>query len=286
LAVGRDIQRTRALLAISGLYIFAFACGLVTTIVFSFSTPLVAALAADLVATFIVFIFSRISGNSSLYDPYWSVTPPAIAVYWLLTAPASSWSPGEQLALVLVLGLLFIWALRLTWNWVRRWKGPSDEDWRYAMLKSRFNRFDVPVDLLGIHLFPTVQVFLGLIPLYYFIDGLTSGALGSSASWVALSGGVLVMIVAVIMETVADRQLAEFRRTGKSGLLQTGIWGSISHPNYMGEILFWWGLWAASLSGGAPLWSILGPAAMTLMFLFVSVPMMDRHLDDRSSASA
>ena len=31
---------------------------------------------ADVIATFVVFVFSRFFRNSSFYDPYWSVIPP------------------------------------------------------------------------------------------------------------------------------------------------------------------------------------------------------------------
>ena len=42
-------------------------------------------LIADLLATLVVFVFSRAYGNSSFYDAYWSVIPPLYAV--LLVEP-------------------------------------------------------------------------------------------------------------------------------------------------------------------------------------------------------
>ena len=63
---------------------------------------LLAALIADVIATIIVFVFSLLYKNSSLYDPYWSVIPPAIAITlkallkadtvtgpWLFTSPTT-----------------------------------------------------------------------------------------------------------------------------------------------------------------------------------------------------
>jgi steroid 5-alpha reductase family enzyme len=44
-------------------------------------------------------------------------------------------------------------------------------------------------------------------------------------------------------------------------------------------VLFWWGLWVFGLAADPSWWwTITGPAAITLMFVFISVPMMDRHL--------
>ncbi len=39
-------------------------------------------LIADLLATLVIFVFSRAYGNSSFYDAYWSVIPPVLLFYW------------------------------------------------------------------------------------------------------------------------------------------------------------------------------------------------------------
>ena len=46
-------------------------------------SPVWSAGAADLAATVVVFAFSLGLNNSSMYDPYWSVAPAFIAVWWL-----------------------------------------------------------------------------------------------------------------------------------------------------------------------------------------------------------
>lgn len=38
---------------------------------------------ADIIATLVIFIFSRAFKNSSFYDAYWSVIPPLFLLYWL-----------------------------------------------------------------------------------------------------------------------------------------------------------------------------------------------------------
>ena len=47
-----------------------------------FWTPLI----ADIIATFVIWLFSRTFNNSSFYDPYWSIVPPILALYWLATS--------------------------------------------------------------------------------------------------------------------------------------------------------------------------------------------------------
>ena len=45
------------------------------------------ALIADLLATLVVFLFSRAYRNSSFYDAYWSVIPPLLALFWWWQGP-------------------------------------------------------------------------------------------------------------------------------------------------------------------------------------------------------
>ena len=47
-------------------------------------------LIADLIATLVIFAASRIFGNSSTYDAYWSVIPPLLAFYWWVAADANA----------------------------------------------------------------------------------------------------------------------------------------------------------------------------------------------------
>ena len=40
------------------------------------------ALIADVLATLVIFVFSRVYRNSSFYDAFWSVIPPLLLLYW------------------------------------------------------------------------------------------------------------------------------------------------------------------------------------------------------------
>ena len=90
-------------------------------------SPVLAAALADLAATVVVFAFSLGLDNSSVYDPYWSVAPFPIGLYWMVR-----FSAGLTPRQIVLLALVLVWAVRLTANWLRRWRGLADEDWRYA----------------------------------------------------------------------------------------------------------------------------------------------------------
>ena len=99
------------------------------------------ALVADVLATLVVFGFSRAHHNSSFYDAYWSVAPPLLAFYWWAEGGAGS-ARSWLVAVVIV-----VWAVRLTANWVSTFPGLHHEDWRYPMLRERAGRWEWWVDL-------------------------------------------------------------------------------------------------------------------------------------------
>ncbi len=223
-------------------------------------------LIADIAATLVVFVASILTRNSSIYDPYWSVAPPLIAIYWFVAIGSADLTPREWLAA----GLVTLWALRLTFNCMRRWKSYAEQDFRYLDLKEKFGRLYPLIDLIGIELYPTVLVFLGCIPLL--------AVAGSDTPFGFLDGlAVLVTSAAILLETIADEQMWAYRktRTAAAPICTRGVWRFSQHPNYVGELMFWWGIWLFGIASGASeLWMITGALAMTLLFVFISVPMM------------
>jgi steroid 5-alpha reductase family enzyme len=222
-----------------------------------------------------VFAFSAALSNSSVYDPYWSLAPMFLAVYWWLRGGAR-FEPPALAALALVAG----WGLRLTWNWVRRWNGLADEDWRYLEIRQRHGRLYWPVSLAGIHLVPTLLVFAGCLPVYPLVVGPPGGE-----AWTTLPG-LLLAAVAIGVEAAADRQLWRWRASGRPGALRSGLWGCCRHPNYLGEVLFWWGLFLAGVAADPAWWpAAAGPLAITSLFLLVSIPWKDRRMRERHPGS-
>jgi steroid 5-alpha reductase family enzyme len=234
--------------------------------------PLRTVVVADVVATVIIFAFSMRWDNGSVYDPYWSVAPPFIALFWI--AQADDASTVRQATVTL---LVFLWGIRLTYNWARGWPGLHHEDWRYLDLYRSDAMPKWAISLLGIHLFPTVMVLLGCLPL---IPALARGA----DSFGFLDAAALVVTSgAILIELVADEQLRRFGRSKQPGEIMTeGLWAYSRHPNYFGEISFWWGLFLFGFAADASYWwTIIGPLSMTAMFHWASIPMLDRRSVER-----
>jgi len=239
------------------------------------------AFAGDFAATLVIFAFSRKYKNSSFYDAYWSVIPPLLALYWIWLNPDTG---ANTLRIALVTGLVWLWAIRLTANWATFWGGLHHEDWRYPMIRARAGKAEMAADFFGIHLFPTIQVFLGCLPIYAVVR-YGQGELG----WLD-AAAFIVTLGAIAIETIADLQLhsyiAQKKKPGE--FITTGLWGWSRHPNYFGELSFWWGLMLFGLAAAPQYWPwlILGALAMTLMFVFASIPLMDQRSVERRPAYA
>ena len=234
-------------------------------------------LIADILATLVVFAFSRAYRNSSFYDAYWSVIPPLLLFYW--------WSQGDGDALRtwLITVLVVVWAVRLTANWVYAFPGLHHEDWRYPMFRERAGRFEFVADLVAIHLIPTLQVFLGMVPVYVAVT-----TPGGGLAWLTVIAFVVGM-AAVTLEGVADVQMHRFVASARPGdVMDRGLWSWSRHPNYFGEFGFWLALALFGLAAAPQAWWLFaGAAAMLAMFLGASIPMMEtRSLQRRPGYQA
>lgn len=233
--------------------------------------PLLIVITLDILATLVIFLFSLMFNNSSLYDPYWSLAPPLILIFWVFNEQTLE---ALTLMQILILSTVIFWSLRLTMNWLTRWKGIKDEDWRYIAFRFKFQEQYWIVSLTGIHLFPTLIVFLGCLSVFPALV-MHEGTMGLM-EWIAF----VVLISGVMIEAVADHQLRSFsREESKSDFQNSGLWKYSRHPNYFGEVLFWIGLFLFSTGMEEFYWWILpGPIFMILMFYAISIPMIDRRM--------
>jgi steroid 5-alpha reductase family enzyme len=270
--IGRGLARVSRPVAFAIVTLAYLLGGLAAWIVVASVTgphPIVVTLLADVAATVAVFVVSMVVANASVYDPYWSVAPPVIAIAWAVH--------GEGLPLreIVVIALIVIWAVRLTAHWAGTWRGLSHEDWRYVDLRSTRGR--LPwwlVNLGGIQLMPTLVVFLGLLSVWPVMT------VGARPFGVLDVVATLITGAAIAVEAVADHQLRRFvQAAGRPGAIaDRGLWRVCRHPNYLGEIAFWWGLWVFALAAAPSWWwTVVGPVAMVVLFLTASIPLMDKR---------
>lgn len=223
---------------------------------------------ANALSTVFVWVVGVFLKSASIYDPYWSVQ--TVVIYMFLMISKSAYNLGS----ILILCCLLFWAVRLTYNFAYGFDDLSYVDWRYKMLKEKTGPLFQVVSLLGIHMFPTIVVYLASIPAYmYLIRGFEFEAVNLV--------GLFIMIIATVLELISDLNMAKFKkiRTDRNQVINVGLWKYSRHPNYLGEIMFWYGLALVYvLSDLSGFNCLLGAVVNHLMFLFISIPMAENHM--------
>jgi len=207
-------------------------------------------------------------GDVSIVDIFWGLGFVMIAHY--LRATAAGFPPRAWLVTALVTG----WGVRLggylLW---RNWGG--GEDYRYQAMRRHYGaRFWIV----------SLAVVFGLQGVLMWVISLPVQLAVSSPAPLALTRldalGTLLVLIGLAFETIGDLQLARFKGDpgNRGGVMDRGLWRYTRHPNYFGDTVVWWGLYAFALATGHPL-TIIGPLAMTYLLTRLSgVPLLEKKL--------
>lgn len=256
-------SRAASFIVVTFVYILSAIVGVVVYRALTFDWWL-ALLIADAVATVVTFIFSLILKNASVYDPYWSVQPPVILFAFALGKDLTAFG------LLLLIAVSF-WAVRLTANWAYTFANLNHQDWRYTMLKEKTGAFYPIINFVGIHMVPTLVVYGCILPAVYAVREGLSGNVASFA-FICLS------LCAATMQGIADIEMHKFRKNRDGAFIRRGLWKYSRHPNYLGEILMWWGVGLSVVCAAPDAWYLAaGALANTVLFFAVSIPMADKR---------
>jgi steroid 5-alpha reductase family enzyme len=281
-------KRTKSRLIILAIYLVACTLGFWVSSLCG-TTLLMKSAVAVAVTVAVIFAGSLACNNSSVFDPYWSIAPPLMVLFyfnWSLDSANLGWTNTAGLWGMIIggprIGVLFLltlaYSIRLTWNFLRGWPGLAHEDWRYADFRKNTGKAYWLVSFTGIHYFPALMVFGGTLSIWVAV------VYGYSQIGLTDLAAIVVTGYAILLETASDKQmrkfLAENRGAGKT--MDQGLWSLSRHPNYFGEIMFWWGLYLFALAANHSLWWVVaGPLAITLMFIFASIPMIEKRMLER-----
>lgn len=216
--------------------------------------------------------------NGGWVDAFWSFGTGAACVAAALW-PADAVSPERQW---IVAGLAAFWSLRLGVYIAQRVAKDAHEDRRYAGLRrewgGNFQRNMVALCL--------VQAPAGAL---LSLSILPAAHAGSPELGLRDALAVLVIVVAIIGESIADEQMRRFRKTGQRGaVMDKGLWGWSRHPNYFFEWLGWMA-WPVMALDPAVSWTWLTLVAPVMMFLVLrygtGVPALEKvMLESRGDA--
>ena len=194
-------------------------------------------------------------------------------IYLMIIARLS----GNNLSLRGLWVQLFVtlWGLRLSLYIFFRNRG-KPEDPRYRKWRNEWGTHAAIRAFLQLFLFQGILMVIILIPATYVLE---YG--GPDLKWLDVAGAA-VFLCGFVAETVADFQKYRFKSNplNRGRFISAGLWKYSRHPNYFGEVTFWWGIWltACSVSGG---WlTIWGPITITCLILFVSgIPLLEKRYE-------
>ncbi len=212
------------------------------------------------------FIISFMKKDISFIDVGWG---PAFS--WLVLAGIlhGPYEPGQLQ--VLVASLVFAWSLRLAWYLHGRNKAKG-EDPRYKELAKDWKGNYWVNAYFRVFMVQMILCLLVALPIFLVIS-----APPASLTVTAVIGGVMA-ILGLGIESIADLQMAKFQKTTPrtSKFCRLGLWQYSRHPNYFGELVFWFGVAVASLSVSYGFLGLIGPLTLTVLLLKVSgVPMIE-----------
>ena len=205
------------------------------------------------------WVFQRVRGNVGWVDVFWSFGTGAAAVI-LCLYPVSG---APQTRQWLVAGLAGAWSLRLGLYVALRVAAAPEEDRRYADMRAQwgeaFQRRLLPFVLL--------QAPVGLL---LALAVMAAARAPRSGLGVQDGLGVLILVIAILGEALADEQMRRFKasRPPHGAINDRGLWAWSRHPNYFFEWFGWlaYPVISTDVHGVYPLgWATWG--APVLMYL-------------------
>jgi steroid 5-alpha reductase family enzyme len=204
-----------------------------------------------------LWVVQRARSDAGVVDVGWAAGLGVLAI--LYAALGGGAAPHRWLIGILVP----VWSFRLAgYVFVNRvWHKP--EDGRYQRLRAKWGEHAQS----RFFLFFQFQGLLDVILSVSFVAIVRDTAPALSAWEYA---GAVVLLTAVVGETLADRQLARFRAdpANKGTTCRVGLWRYSRHPNYFFEWFHWWSYVVMAVGvGWSWLLTLVGPVVMTV-FLF------------------
>ena len=194
--------------------------------------------------------------------------------YLALLASAARFGPPRSVADTLLLVMCGLWALRLgSFLFLRIHKDGADK--RFTQIKTHFWRFAVSWTLQGL------WVFFTLCPVLIVV---ASPTWHHTTAWTVAGAGLWALGFGI--EIIADWQKRQFRGDPQNAgrFIQSGLWAKSRHPNYVGEMLLWLGVFimCVPMLHGWQWVGIVSPLFITLLLTKVSgVPLLEASANAR-----
>lgn len=215
-----------------------------------------------------LYLVARRIDNYGIVDIAWSYAFAALAIFYALLAP------GWPVRKALIAAMAVLWSLRLGTHLYRRVMGHHPvEDGRYVQLRKDW------AASFAAKMFGFFQLQAGsvvLLGVAFFVVCLNPAP---SLHPLEIAGAAL-WLLALTGESLADRQLATFKRdpARKGRVCDAGLWRYSRHPNYFFEWLIWVAFFVFALASPRGWVAVIGPASILYLLLRVTgIPLTEEQ---------
>jgi steroid 5-alpha reductase family enzyme len=215
-----------------------------------------------------LFVYACAKKDNSIIDPWWGVGFALIALVTFIAA--GLYLPRH----ILITAMTCIWAMRISVHLLRRNRG-KPEDARYAKWREQWG--DTVVWRSYLQVFMLQGLFMLIIALPIIVVNTSTDPGLTRFDFV----GFLIWLLGIGMEALADYQLNIYlsNPAHRGRIMQEGLWRYSRHPNYVGEMLIWWGMWVIAVQVPYGLLALISPLTITLLLRFVSgVPLAEEQM--------
>ena len=200
--------------------------------------------------------------NPGIIDVFWSISITLSGLYFL--------SSTEMTHIQMCFGILLVaWCLRLSGHLFITRIIPNLKEKRYDTLSKKWK------------LPPHIGFFL-----HYQLQGILAIIIAIPFLWIRHLESVnlltifsmLMVIIGIIGETIADYQLHQFKQSKSQGVCTKGLWNYSRHPNYFFEAAIWVGFGISCLSvSTTALFALISPTLLLFIMLAITGPITEEQ---------
>jgi steroid 5-alpha reductase family enzyme len=223
----------------------------------------------------LLFAIISIGLNVMLFIPAYvyktdKLTDISYALTFVVIALISYWLGGYDVKKIVLLALVLTWAVRLGYFLLNRIHKMNKDD-RFDGIRESFLGF------LGFWLLQGITVFILSSPIFIFMTQ-TELPFNNDYVW-----GTVIAFMGLVIESIADRQKSIFKENPKNSdqWIESGLWKYIRHPNYLGELMVWIGVYLFTMPYLNIQYNIIAlssPIFIFLMLRYVSgIPLLEKR---------
>lgn len=208
-----------------------------------------------------VWMLYRLLKNPSIVDMAWSIGLMISGLIYL-------WHENQTLRNEIIGTLLILWSLRLAgYLWITRiYSGHIDK--RYTQLS---NTWKINKSFGFFLNFQLQAIFIFFISINFYFTGKVQGNYLTTLDFIA----IIIVIVGVIGESVADLQLQQFKASHAKEVCNAGLWRYSRHPNYFFDWVTWCGFALFALRDNYGYAGIISPILLYLIFTRITGPITE-----------